>query len=118
MPPRPMGAPMHAPAAAPMSKKAPSPAEKEKFESVLTDLIGTRGACLLDEKLAVLGKVPLAELTSTLSSLNSGIYAVVLDESIDQDLVSAAERANVKHLIGMESKVKDARLNIITSAEL
>ncbi|MBI4150830.1 DNA primase [Candidatus Woesearchaeota archaeon] len=118
MAPRPMGPPVAPMNTAPLGKKMPSPAEKAKFESVLTDLIGTRGACLLDEKLAVLGKVPLAELTSTLSSLNSGIYAVVLDESIDQDLVSAAERANVKHLIGMDSKVKDARLNIITSAEL
>ncbi|MBI4145302.1 DNA primase [Candidatus Woesearchaeota archaeon] len=102
------------------AKKAPSSEEREKFESVLTDLIGTRGACLLDEKLTVLGKVPLAELPSTLSSVTSGIYAVVLDESIDQNVVLAAEKANVKHLIGMDSKVKpvDARVNIITSAEL
>ncbi len=113
----PMGAPV---AAAPAVKKAPAPNEKAKFEEVLTDLIGTRGACLLDEKLNVLGKVPLAELNSTLSSLTSGVHAVVLDESIDHDLVVAAERANVKHLIGMDSKVKsaDTRVNIITSAEL
>lgn len=113
--------PMRAPApAAPVAKKAPAPNEKAKFEEVLTDLIGTRGACLLDEKLNVLGKVPLAELTSTLSSLTSGVHAVVLDESIDGDLVAAAERANVKHLIGMDTKVKpvDTRVNIITSAEL
>ncbi len=120
MAPRPMARPAAAPAPVANGKRVPSPAEKEKFESVLTDLIGTRGACLLDEKLNVLGKVPLAELTSTLSSVTSGIYAVVLDESIDGDIVMAAERANVKHLIGMDSKVKpaDARINIITSAEL
>lgn len=114
--------PMRPPMAptAPAVKKGPSPGEKTKFEEVLTDLIGTRGACLLDEKLNVLGKVPLAELTSTLSSLTSGVHAVVLDESIDGDLVAAAERANVKHLIGMDTKVKpaDTRVNIITSAEL
>lgn len=110
-----------APKVAPVqTKKSASPEEKKQFESVLTDLIGTRGACLLDEKLVVLGKVPLAELPSTLSSLTSGVYAVVLDESIDPDVVAAAEKARVKHIIGMDTKVKptDARVNILTSAEL
>ena len=114
-------APRVAPAkVAPQIKKNASPEERKQFESVLTDLIGTRGACLLDEKLGVLGKVPLAELPSTLSSLTSGVYAVVLDESIDPDVVAAAEKARVKHIIGMDTKVKptDARVNILTSAQL
>ena len=115
--PAPMGA---RPAPAPVGKKPLTASEKEKFEEVLTDLIGTRGACLLDEKLGVLGKVPLAELPSTLSSLTSGVYAVVLDESIDANVVQAAEKANVKYLIGMDTKVRptDARVTIMTSAEL
>ncbi|HSU72415.1 MAG TPA: DNA primase DnaG [Candidatus Binatia bacterium] len=119
MRPAPVGAAMR-PVTAPVGKKPLSASEKEKFEEVLTDLIGTRGACLLDEKLGVLGKVPLAELPSTLSSLTSGVYAVVLDESVDSTVVQAAEKANVKYLIGMDTKVKpaDSRVTIMTSAEL
>ncbi len=119
--PVPPGAMRPTPTAAPsVPGKKFSSSEREKFEAVLTDLIGTRGACLLDDKLNVLGKVPLAELPSTLSSLTSGVHAVVLDESIDQPIVTAAEKAHVKHLIGMDTKVKpsDTSVNIITSAEL
>jgi 5S rRNA maturation endonuclease (ribonuclease M5) len=107
--------------AAPVAKPpALSPNQKKQFEGVLSDLVGTKGACLLDEKMTVLGKVPLKELSSTLSSLKSGVFAVVLDDSIDQDVVTAAERANVKYVIGMESKVNptSARVGILTSAEL
>lgn len=87
---------------------------------MLEDLIGTRGAYILDEKLSILGKVPITELTSTVKSLNSGIYAIVLDGAIDKDLTNVADTANVVHLIAMDTKVKpaEAKTNIITVNEL
>lgn len=94
--------------------------EKTRFGSMLENLVGTRGACLLDNKLNVLGKVPFTELSSTLKSLNTGVYAVVFDGSVDKFIVDAAERAGVKHLIAMDSQVKpsDARLNILTASQM
>jgi DNA primase len=92
--------------------------EKKRFGTMLENLIGTRAAYLLDTKMNVLGKVPFTELGSTLKTLNSGVYAVVFDGSADKDLTDVAERAGVKHIIAMESKVKDAGVNVVTVAEL
>ena len=103
----------------PRETKQLSPNEKSIFREISGTLIGTRGAYLFDEKLNVLGKVPLAELQSTLKSLNN-IYAIVLDGSIDMDLIRAAEMANVKCVVAMDSKVKpeETRLAVATLNEL
>jgi len=99
--------------------KEATPHEREIFEERLEDLIGTRGAYILDDKLSILGKVPLSELQGTLKSLKSGIYAVILDGVIDKDLVAAAERAFVSFLVAMDTKIKSTgRLTILTSDEL
>jgi len=115
--PRPMQQPQ---APAPVGKpKEPTPHEKEVFEEMLEDLIGTRGAYLLDEKLNILGKVPLSELQGTIKSLHSGIYGVVLDGIIDKDLLMIMERANVSFLVAMDTKIKSqGRVNVLISDDL
>ncbi|MCP3686589.1 MAG: DNA primase [bacterium] len=97
------------------SKKRISPEEAQTFKKMVEDLIGTRGAYILDEKLNILGKVPTTELQTTLKSL-SAVYAVVFDGSIDRDLVKTAEKSGVNHLIGMDNKVKthETRITLIT----
>ncbi|PIN75441.1 hypothetical protein COV18_03430 [Candidatus Woesearchaeota archaeon CG10_big_fil_rev_8_21_14_0_10_37_12] len=111
-----------------LQRSAPSPQassvslsvdEKKKLGEMLESLVGTRGAYVLDEKLNVLGKVPFTELTSTLKSLNTGVYAVVFDGVIDKELLSVAERTSLKHIVAMDNHVKgSSRLNIVTAAEL
>ncbi len=88
--------------------------KKEKFKSMLEDLVGTKGAYLLDEKMNILGKVPYSELATTIKSLKTGIYAVIFDGQINKDLLQTAEYTRVKHLIGMDSNVRSSRLNIMT----
>jgi len=107
-------------AAQPTGKpKQPTTREKEVFGAMLEDLIGTRGAYILDHKLNILGKVPLSELQGTIKSLKSGIYAVVFDGVIDKDILMTAERAYVTFLVAMDSKVKSSgRLAILTSDNL
>ncbi len=97
-------------------KKSISDDEKKKFSKMLEDLLGTRGAYILDAKLNVLGKVPYTELGSTMKSLTSGVYAVVFDGAIDKLILQAAERINLTHLIGMSSKVGTirSRVNVLT----
>jgi len=94
--------------------------EKKAFKDMLEDLIGTRGAYVLDPKLNILGKVPITELQTTIKSLNSGVHAIVFDGSIDRDLVRAAERTTVKYIVAMDSKIKpgDTRITILTSNDL
>ena len=90
--------------------------DKKKFKSLLEDLIGTKGAYILDEKLNVLGKVPITELATTIKSLGSGIFAVVFDGIIDSNLVEISAKTNLNYLVGMDSKVKpsDSRIGILT----
>lgn len=93
---------------------------RSTFKKMLEDLIGTRGAYILDQESNILGKVPTSELTSTISSLSSGIYAIVFDGSITRDIVSVAERANIKYLVAMNSRVKpsETRIEILTNVDL
>lgn len=90
--------------------------EKIKFKSMLEDLVGTRGAYILDNKLNILGKVPISELASTIKGLGSGVYSVIFDGLIEKELVEVAERSNVSFLVAMDSKVKPAesRVNLVT----
>jgi DNA primase len=109
MPPRPQ---------VPVNKKQATAHELESFNDMIEDLIGTRAAFMLDDKLTILGKIPVSELVSTIKSLNGGIYAAVLDDVLDKDLLMAAERANIQFLVAMDSKVKSDRLTILTTDDL
>ena len=96
------------------------PDMKKAFSTMLDDLVGTRGAYLLDDKLTILGKVPVTELVTTLKSLTSGVYAIIFDGVVDRLLTQTAERSNVKYLIGMDSKIRSeqTRLGVLTVGDL
>lgn len=106
------------PSQASPTPKKPSQNEIEFFGDTMEDLIGTRAAFMVDDKLNVLGKIPVSEIISTVRSLNSGIYAILLDDIIDQDLLNAAERANISFLVAMDTKVKSNRLTVLTTDDL
>lgn len=113
------GVPQGAPRPAPVKGKSLSPEEKKIFKQTMEDLFGTRGACIFDQQLNVLGKVPLSELGSTLKSLNGGVYALVLDGVVDIDLVRVSEKIGILHLVGTGSKVREpTRVNVVTDEQL
>ena len=103
-----------------LQSRAPSISanEKSSFKKMIEDLIGTKGAYILDQKLNILGKVPIPELTTTLKSLSSGVYAIVLDGTVDRDLVAAAERSGAKFLIGTDAKARGTRTFVISADAL
>lgn len=99
--------------------KKPLPEEqKEKFKELIKDLVGTKGAYLLDDNLNVLGKVPVTELQSTLRSLRTGIKAILLDGEVDMELVNTAERAKVQAIVGSDVKATSRRLAVVRTDEL
>ncbi|MEA3399489.1 MAG: DNA primase DnaG [Patescibacteria group bacterium] len=99
--------------------RGPSEEEKKLFNKMLEDLIGTRGAYILDKNLEILGKIPISELANTVKSLNNAVYAVIFDGTIEKELVDVSEKSRVKYLIGMSSKVKaTGRTKILTPEEL
>jgi len=106
--------------AEPMPRPVPavtvvSDEHKKKFKQLLEDLVGTRGAYVLDENMNILGKVPSTELQTTLRSLK-GVQAIVFDGSISRDLIIIAERSGIRSLVAMDSKVRpqETRLNLLT----
>ncbi len=93
--------------------------EKESFNGMLEDLIGTRAACILNRDLQVLGKIPVSELDNTVKSLGNTVYAVTFDGSIEAPLLETCEKSGVRYLIGMSSKVKAAgRTTVLTPENL
>ncbi|MBI5391533.1 DNA primase [Candidatus Woesearchaeota archaeon] len=102
--------------------QAPKPEVKRdfsQFKEKLDDLLGTRGAYLLDKDLNILGKVPSTELESTLKELNN-VNAVVFDGSITKELSKVAETSNVSYLVATSSKIRpnETRVAILTQKEL
>ena len=97
-----------------------SEGHKKLFRDMLESLVGTRGAQVLDDKMNVLGRVPITELETTIKSLASGVYAVVFDGIIDKGLTKAAEGSNVKYLVGMDAKVSpsETKIELITASDL
>jgi DNA primase len=98
-------------------KQEVTSAEKETFKAMLEDLIGTRGAYVLDEKLNILGKVPISELVATVKSLHN-VYVVVLDGSIERDLVTTCERIGTRFLVGMSVKAESAVITLLSVEQL
>lgn len=95
-----------------------SKVQKDAFKQMLEDLIGTRGAYILDPKLNILGKVPTIELASTLKSLKS-VFAVVFDGTVTNDIINIAERTNIQYIVAMNSKVgPSSKVDILTSNSL
>ncbi|MBI5871819.1 DNA primase [archaeon] len=93
--------------------------ERAKLKQFLDDLLGTRGAYLLNDKLEILGKVPTPEIAGTIKSLNN-VYAVVFDGTLTRELLKAIEYTEIKHIIAMDSLVNpsETRINLLTSKEL
>ncbi len=93
--------------------------EKKKLKETLENLFGTRGACIFDKKLNVLGKVPLTELKSTVKSLKTGMYALAIDGSVkDAELVRTAEQLGIKFVVGNKAEVKSTRISVLTEKDL
>jgi len=113
---RPRVSPVRRPPVQPRARKIRiSKKESDAYKEMLDELVGTRGAYILDKGLNILGKVPTSELSTTMKNFGSGIHAVVFDGTLDLDVLRTAERARVKCVVAMDSKVdpRTARVDII-----
>lgn len=73
------------------------------FKTLLDNLIGTKGAYLLDKELTVMGKVPVSELQETLKNLGTGVHSLVMDGAVNKNLISIAEKMNVSYIVCLEA---------------
>ena len=94
--------------------------DKEKFKGMIEDLIGTKAVFFIDEKMNILGKVPLSELESTLKDINE-TYALVVDETINKDMIRLAKAGNVACIVGLDKKTQsreEENITVLTVADL
>ena len=93
------------------------PEYAKEFKKMLEELIGTRGAYLLDADMNILGKVPTKELKNTLRSLPE-VDTIIMDGQITPDIVRHAERSQVSKIVGVSSSANSRRVKIITAKDL
>ena len=86
---------------APSRRRELSADQVKSLTSVHEDLIGSHAAALLDKDLSVLGRLPLAELVSTLAGIDN-VHAVVVDGKVTADVVAALEKAKVAAIMGSD----------------
>ncbi len=99
------------------AKTTSRPALKE-LKAMAEELVGTKGAFVLDDGLNILGRVPVKELEDTLQNISEGVFAIVMDGSAEQKMVKVAEDKDVKYIVAPSSSAKSRKTKILTAEEL
>jgi len=87
------------------------------LKAMADEVLGTRGAFILDENLTVLGKVPVKELESTLEDID-GVYAVVMDGEVDSDIAKVADQRGIRVLVAKTATARPLRARVLTPDKL
>jgi DNA primase len=93
------------------------PETEKQFKKMLEELIGTRGAYLLDKDMNILGKVPTKELKNVLNNLTD-VDTIIMDDQVTPDLIKFVENTNLSNIVGMSSIAQARKIKIITAKDL
>lgn len=75
--------------------------QKKNYQKMLEELIGTRAACIYDNKNQLLGRVPTKELANTVKTLEN-VHTIVFDGKLDSEIEFNSRRRGVKVVVCME----------------
>lgn len=116
MAPRPVRAPV---AAAPREPVKLEDSQKEILKGYVSEIIGTRGAYLLDDKMQLLGKVPISEMSSALAGVEK-IGGLIVDGVITARLLEMLKYKPVRFVVGMKivGAVDTKDIKLITPQDL
>lgn len=89
--------------------------DQEKLAQLQEEIIGTRGAYLLDSNLEILGKVPVSELPIALKGVKA--YAIVADGLINQQIANTADQTGVKIIVAKDFS-RRGNFNALTFKEV
>ena len=92
--------------------------DAKQIKTMSEELLGTRGAFVLDENLNILGRVPVKELTEALQNIPEGVFAIIMDGIADQKLATMAETKNVKYIIARSANARSRSTKILTPSSL
>lgn len=85
--------------------------ETEKIKGVMDDLVGTKGAILLDDRLGIIKKAPIGQLYNLRMN---GVYAIVIDGTATLPVVKSAEKIGCKHLIARNFAFTDTYMDLVS----
>jgi DNA primase len=91
--------------------------QRERFKNILSDLVGSRAACVFDSKNQLLGKVPVSELINTLRTIDNP-HTIIFDGKVDQKLNSIAVDKGAKFLVGMEKEDLKSPVSLVSKDDL
>jgi len=91
--------------------------EKELFRKTIEELVGTRAACIFNDKNELLGRVPVPELENTLKTMEDP-HAVIFDGKVNYRLNEICKRKGVRFLIGMEKEDFHSPIAVLSREDL
>lgn len=93
---------------------SPKSINGKQLKSMSEELLGTRGAFVLDENLSILGRVPVKELEDTLQNMPEGVFAIVMDGVLEPKLATIAENRGIRYVVAHSSLARSRSLKILT----
>ncbi len=90
---------------------------KQRMISFVNEIIGTRGAFLIDENYNILGRIPYKEVESSLPNLE-GTSIVVLDGIVTDEIAKSAEEAEIKYVIGSRVAASSSTVTLLSYDDL
>lgn len=92
--------------------------DKTALKEMSEDLMGSRGAFILDKDLQTLGRVPVKELADTLDNISETIYAIVMDGPVNSELDTLASKKRVKYIVAKTAPASSTRVKVLTKKDL
>ena len=98
-----------------------SESQKGSFKKYVDEIVGSRGAYLINGSMEIMGKVPISELQRSIEGVEGNVETVIIDGVITPNLLNMLAGKNVKYVVGM-NKIGIGRvpqgINVILAQEL
>jgi DNA primase len=85
--------------------------EIDKIREMSEELIGTKGALLLDKNLEKIRKVPLSQLSRTRAK---DVYAIVIDGTVNLSIIKSAEKLRCQHLAAKNFSYTNTYIDLVS----
>jgi len=86
---------------------------KEKVTPLVNDIIGTRGAFLVNNKFEILGRIPYKGVEDAILNLEN-IYMLVLDGLVTDEIAKAAEESEITYVIGSRVLASSSSVKLLS----
>ncbi len=89
------------------------PEIREKVTPLVNDIIGTRGAFLVNNKFEILGRIPYKGVEDAILNLEN-IYMLVLDGLVTDEIAKAAEESEITYVIGSRLLASSSSVKLLS----